>query len=354
MKHRPFLNTGLLIGFLTCGLAVARPQPARAQAAVSAAEAEAEQRFRRGLDLYKDGDFAQALIEMKRAHSLAPNYRVLFNIGQVHFQLGEYADALKTFEKYLADGGAEIASDKQEAVRQDIAKLRLRVGRIEVETKAAGADVSVDDVPIGKTPLADLLVTAGRRRVTVTQAGQTVTRVVEVAGGEVAKVVIDFDAAAPPTAAALPTATTGPTPTSAPVTPPPEGTSLVWLPWTVTGLLAIGTGVCGGLALSASSDLTKAKDETAAETGAGADGRKVLEDKASSARTLALVTDILGVAAIAGLTVSIVVTATRGKGSSEKTAVSWEGPFGKGPARREEPAVRFGVTPGGVRVMGAF
>ena len=55
--------------------AVAQNAPTKAQ------QQEAATRFKKGLDLFKDGDYQASLIEFRRANELAPNYNVLYNIG---------------------------------------------------------------------------------------------------------------------------------------------------------------------------------------------------------------------------------------------------------------------------------
>jgi hypothetical protein len=343
MKIRRFPRSLLLM--TTLAVAAAGARPASGQTAVTAAEAEADQRFRRGLELYREGDFAQALIELKRAYSLAPKYQALYNIGLVQFEVGDYAEALRTFEKYLADGGADVPEDKKVRVKADIEKLRLRTGRIQLVSKTVGAEIAVDDVPAGSTPLADaMLVTAGRRRVTLSQGGRVVSRVVEVAGGEVVKLEIDLEASAASTVTALPTVTAPPTVTAS---PPPPSSSLVWLPWAATGLLAVGTGITGGLALTAAGDLQKQR-ETLGTT------PQEREDAAVGVRTLALVTDILGAATIVGLGVSIGVTVAKSGGAPSKTAVTWIAPLGGPPDPERNVSLRLGAGPGGVRLSGTF
>src|SRR5688500_5007200 len=56
---------------------------------------EARQRYDRGIRLYAEGEFALAVIEFERAYTLVPDYRVLYNIGQVRIQLAQYARARK-------------------------------------------------------------------------------------------------------------------------------------------------------------------------------------------------------------------------------------------------------------------
>jgi hypothetical protein len=70
---------------------------------------------------------------------------------------------------------------------------------------------------------------------------------VDVVGGDTRKISVELQVSAD----ANPTPST-PTPTT-PVEPPPR--TIPWVGWVITGAFAVGTGVTGGLALSASSDL---------------------------------------------------------------------------------------------------
>ncbi len=330
-------------GYSAPSYAQTEPPAAPAASSTEAAGNDAGQRYARGLELYKEGDFPQALIEMKRAYQLAPNYRVLFNIGQIYFQLGEYAEAFRTLEKYLAEGGADIPADKRESVKQDIEKLRVRVGKLEVVTKTAGAEVTIDDVRFGVTPLVDTLVTAGRRRVSVTFGGKTIARIVEVAGGETAKLEIDFtDTTVAPTTT---TAGGGDNPPGVPT----SGSSPVWIPWVATGALAIGAGVMAGLSVSASNDL-KTKRETFPVS------QKELEDASSQVKTLAAVTDVFAVAAIVGLGISIGVTVAQSRSKSPTSAVQMTTPWEGRQRNTTQPgvSVHLRASPNGFVLNGAF
>src|SRR5262245_54716328 len=72
--------------------------------------------FDRGVDYYRDGNINAALIEFKRAYEAAPNYRVLFNLGQVANALNDYVEAQRYFQRYLQDGGAEIDAERRAEV----------------------------------------------------------------------------------------------------------------------------------------------------------------------------------------------------------------------------------------------
>src|SRR5688572_21076991 len=98
-----------------------------------ASNAEAAVRFERGKRLYKEGDFKVALIEFTRAYDVSPSYHVLFNIAQVHLQLGNYARAIVTLERYLHDGGDGLSAERRQQVAQDLELARTRTASLTIE-----------------------------------------------------------------------------------------------------------------------------------------------------------------------------------------------------------------------------
>src|SRR4051812_31637230 len=70
-----------------------------AHAQETAAQKEAGTHFQRAVQLYSEADYRAALVEFKRAYELAPHVTVLYNLGQTHYQLQNYAEALNTFER---------------------------------------------------------------------------------------------------------------------------------------------------------------------------------------------------------------------------------------------------------------
>jgi tetratricopeptide (TPR) repeat protein len=77
-------------------LAQSAPQGGAPQTAEAAREAR--ERFQRGVELYKEGDYRAALLEFRHAYRLSPNPVVLFNIAQSHYELRDYAGAKTAFE----------------------------------------------------------------------------------------------------------------------------------------------------------------------------------------------------------------------------------------------------------------
>jgi len=175
---------------LACAFAFA---PRRALATPPPSSAEASKHFESGVKLADEEDWATALIEFERAYDLDPDYRVLFDIGQCRYQLHDYPGALSAFQRYVAEGKDAIAADRRTKVEADIKVLEGRVATLHVSSGVAGAEVLVDDVVVGKTPLAaPIVVSAGRHKITVRHEGaENVSRDVALAGEEVAELALD-------------------------------------------------------------------------------------------------------------------------------------------------------------------
>lgn len=255
----------------------------------SADAKEAELRFQRARQLFDEGDYALALVEFKRAYDLSPNYRVLFNIAQIQIQLLDYASAQLVLEKFLSDGGAEVPAVKRAQAEGDLQMLRQRTAHLTL-TSAPPAEVTIDDVAVGSTPLsAPLLVNAGQRKVVVARAGYLpFAKLVTLAGGDTQDLAVTLTPV-PPRTPEGPRLVTTKTKNYTPAT----------LGWIATGVLGIGSAVFGGLYLSKQSqidDLSSPKNNVSDVT------RK---DTEASATRLAVAADVFGVLAIAAAATSV-------------------------------------------------
>ena len=322
-------------------------EPSVAHAQPSKAE-EAKQRFLKGVDLFGESDFQGSLVEFKRSYEIVPNFTVLYNIGQVYFQLKDYANALKTLQQYMDIGGGRIPASRRDAVEKDLEKLKGRVATITIKVNVPGAEVFVDDASVGKSPLAaPVIVSSGKRRFTATKEGFNPGRESrDIASSEATEVSISLSELAPGQKPVIPPvagpgtgpgAVGGPAPTP---TAPASGPSMV-LPivaWSATGAFAVVWGVTGGLALGAASDLKKLK--TTHTTAAA------LSSGASKAKTLGITSDVMMGFTIAGAGVSTVLTVL----ALKKPASAAAAPSGATP----HAFVDFSVGPGNVLVFGSF
>jgi hypothetical protein len=287
-------------------------RPAQASGVNDERAQEARSRYERGMQLYNEGASEGALVEFERAYHLAPSYKLLYNIALIRLQLNDYAQALKVFQEYLAEGGTEIASVRRSEVERHVASLKNKVGRVELSSGARGADVLVDDVVVGRIPLGELLMlNPGRRRISIARGGLTSSTVVSIAGQDFLKVELSLDSPAPqPTAEAR-------VPSSSPSRAP------MYVSWSVTAALAAGTTVVGILALGAMSDLDNERTRVPTT-------RARLDDADAKMMRLALATDILaGATAIAGVTA---LYFTLSRPSTEASTLQGGTRIGFGPA----------------------
>ena len=325
----------LLAASLVVGLTFGFPQEAYAlKQAVQDPKVEAEERFNKGVAFSKSGEHRAALLEFKKAYELSPSWVVLYNLGQTSRELKDHANALTWFERYLAEGASNVPVKRRRLVELAIKELRPKVAEIRL-TVVAGAEISMDDVPVGIAPLGGpLRANAGRVKVSATlKDHMPAQRLVDVAGAEKLDVTLELTPLAP--VVRLPDPTPSQTKplevTQAPLRTKADNGLGAW-PWVMvgtTGALGIATIILGVRALGSESDY---QDELLVRT--SADELEALRDKATS---FALATDIMASVTAAGAVTSLILIVV------DATA-----------SEAEAPAAKVHAGPGFVGVSGAF
>ncbi len=245
---------------------------------------EASTHFKRGLQLFDEGDYTLALVEFERVYQLAPNYRALYNIALVDMQLGRYADAARTLDQYVHDGGAAIAPARLTEVKKTLDELKFRTATVEISTNTNGGEVTLDGKPLDPSSMrAPMVIDAGEHTLRATAPGyQPANKTVTLAGGDRASVHLQLVSLALPRFAAEPV----------------EHHRIFWPGFIATGALAAGAIVSGGSMLDANSHLhTLQNSPTSTEA--------ERESWASRVNSTALVADICTGAAIVAGGVSI-------------------------------------------------
>lgn len=283
----------------------------------ASARDQAITRFQRGMELFGEQDFNAALIEFRKAYELAPNFKVLYNVGQVCFQLQDYACALRSFESYLFEGGAEVTSERKAEVNREIEKLKLRVGKLEITTNVPDVEITVDDLPVGNTPLPSAIsVSAGKRRLGATKKGRIpLSRTLEVPGAETIKLSLVLDEVAGGTTYRE---------------RPSKMTAWSWVGLGTAAALGVGATVTGIAALGAQNTLRDTRF-------AASDINSDVTSNQSKVKNLALATDILAGAAVVTAGVTLYFTLTR---DPEQ--------------HHAKPEIALGVSPTGGYIAGKF
>lgn len=290
-----------------------------------AADPEVEARFKKGVELYNEADFRSAAVEFRRAYEKGKNFKILYNIAQCEFQTTNYVAALEAFEKYLAEGGAQIPAARRTEVETEIPKIKARIATVTIKANVPGATIVVDDQTIGTAPLASTIpMNAGHHKIIARMDGwREGVKTVEVAGGESTTVDValvelpkgggsgDYDKGA-------------------------GSSGKSWTPaivaWSVAGVFALG-GVGLGLGASAKSDELKDAKSSPNKT------KSELDDLDSSTSRMALLADIaFGVSIVsAGIATYFTIDAAK-----------------SAPSGSQKASVRIAPTLGGLGCSGSF
>ena len=161
----------------------AGPSAARADSAANA-RAEAK-RHDRATELNKDGQVAEAVIELKRCYELAPHHTVLYDLGEAYITLAKPVEAVWALRRYLEEGGTAIKPSRRAEVELEIARQKARIATLEIRGLPGGARVRVDGVEVGTAPLGRLIsVGIGDHAVSATAEGYDPAEVQVTVAGE--------------------------------------------------------------------------------------------------------------------------------------------------------------------------
>jgi hypothetical protein len=114
----------------------------------------AQKKAREGQRLAGKGEYEKALALFKEAYETTQEPGYLYNIGVEQQALGRDVEAFTAFERFLRDVQKippEFVADANQRQRD----LRRRIGEVELRCNQEGAQVYIDDVTIGRTPLVD-------------------------------------------------------------------------------------------------------------------------------------------------------------------------------------------------------
>jgi hypothetical protein len=328
VAKRAALIAGLCTYFFT-GAAAADPPAAHSDGAAAAPQSsapdleKARAHFLQGVQFYNAGDFKLSLIEFRRSYEISKNYRILYNIGQVNQQLGNYTNALLALERYLREGGDEVEDARRSEIIANTAQLRKRVAHIRVICNVPAPEILVDGFPV-EAPAATstLTVDPGDHRLDLRKAGyQPGSTVVALAAGDTSEVRLNL--------VRIPQGTRL---TPAPSVPQARrNTTWLWIGWTTTAATAVAAGITGVLATTQASELADLRNSSWST-------QAQRDSVGNRAKNFALTSDILAGAAVLAGVGSLYLTLQPG---SE-------------PEQRQTPVTRVALSPSGVSFQRSF
>jgi len=143
--------------------------------------------FVRGTELVQQERWEDALESFDESLRLYHTQSALYNRALCLGLLGRPAEAVHDLEEHIRRYGATVSPERREEVETELARLRRRVGHIEVRVEGGQtATVLLDGDEVGQSPLPrPLAVNPGRHQVTVRATGiEPVSRWVTVGGGD--------------------------------------------------------------------------------------------------------------------------------------------------------------------------
>ena len=155
------LVVGALLGFLAN----------RASAQPPDLEQEAGAHFDHAVTLIQSNDLEGAAREFERADAIKPSERVLYNLGQVYAQLNRFADAYRTYQRYLSRHAGAIPAARRALVEEELARLRGKIGFLRVVAHPDSSQVLVEGVEQPEALAGGVPVAPGQQRVMVRADG---------------------------------------------------------------------------------------------------------------------------------------------------------------------------------------
>jgi hypothetical protein len=117
-------------------------------------------------------DWAAALAAYEAANKASPSEGALEGVANAHYQMKHDAEAYAAYDEWLKTYGAKANAAKKKTAETRLKELGERTGAIEIAVSEGGATISVDDKPVGQSPLAaPLRLAAGPHRVRITKDG---------------------------------------------------------------------------------------------------------------------------------------------------------------------------------------
>ncbi len=162
----------LSLGFEALTNAAPPAAPAPVQAGADPVAAEARRHFQQAVALYNDGNFEAALAEFQGAYNAKPAPSILYNIGLTYKSLFLYNDSIRTLEQYLREE-TKVAQERRNEVEQILREMRALLADATMNISPEGAIVKLDGRTIGKAPIRQYFIAAGRHVLEISTDGYT-------------------------------------------------------------------------------------------------------------------------------------------------------------------------------------
>lgn len=132
----------------------------------------AKKRFAEGVAAADAGNYEAARVAFQQAYALKPHPSVLHNLGQSELKTGHYLEAARHLATFIRDTSFGTAAERDTA-KKGLLQAEAKLSKLIVEVDVDGAEITVDGVPAGRSPMGPdpVYVEPGERLVHVQKDG---------------------------------------------------------------------------------------------------------------------------------------------------------------------------------------
>ncbi len=127
--------------------------PVQAQEIGEEEKAQAKALFDEGVELYKEGQHAQALESFQKSFEIRPHWRLHLNIGLCYKEMSMYTRARTEFDAFITEGKGELDAAALKLVNAELENLDGIIAVLDIESRVEGALVELDGSNVGEEAL---------------------------------------------------------------------------------------------------------------------------------------------------------------------------------------------------------
>jgi hypothetical protein len=141
--------------------------------------------FRRGAAAFQAGKLEEARQLLLEAWAVRQTYDVASSLAQIELELKRYADAAQHLDFCIRNFAPVESEQTLQQIRKAFADVKTRVGAINVSPNPGGAEIFVDNVRVGTSPLpATLFVEPGSHKLAAHLGGASAEQIVNAEAGK--------------------------------------------------------------------------------------------------------------------------------------------------------------------------
>jgi tetratricopeptide (TPR) repeat protein len=137
------------------GVPVVVAQEAPGAGETTSVREQARVLYETGAAAFDAGDYAAALQKLQESYRLFASLRTLYSLGLCQHALGDFAAATRSLDQYLREAGADAPTELRTRAEELLGQMRAQMGKLDVRANVEGAEILVDGVVVGSSPLAE-------------------------------------------------------------------------------------------------------------------------------------------------------------------------------------------------------